>query len=319
MNVRRRIPLFVFVLFTMLLVSCSPILTQKAQRTVTPLTATLPAIPEKKTTKTPNIRLVGGAELINHKPGEPQGDPQVIHDQSSSSTADQKKAFGGDEYSLGRQERPFNQQMEYLPGLDITRADMIRSGDGWIYFSIYVEGALTPPPSVYGIELDLNIDGRGDLLVQVSAPTSENWGDKGIKTWWDSDGDVGGKVITRSDSPVYRGSGFETLKIDSSSNREIGKIWSRLSPSSNQVLQIAILEDFVGGKSGKFSWKPYTDGVPFPPSQYDLNDYYPLEQAGSPLLGERDYPLKAVYAVDNTCRRLSGLYPSGREQGVCPP
>jgi hypothetical protein len=182
-----------------------------------------------------------------------------------------------------------------------------------------LESSPAPLPALYGIELDLNIDGRGDLLIQVPAPSSNEWTEDSIKTWWDSDGDVGGRVIVRSDSPVFRGSGYETLKTDAATGREPDKVWSRLSTSSNHMLQIAVLEELIGGKDGKFSWKPYTDGVPFPPSQYDLNDYYPLEQAGSPLIGERDYPLKAVYAVDNTCRGLSGLSPTGREQGVCPP
>jgi hypothetical protein len=301
-----------------LIQSCSPILAQKALRTPT-VPAVVSTMPVEQPTSTPNVRQVGGAELFSKSPGEPQGNPEIIHDQSSTSTAAQKRAFGGDEYSLGRFERPFTQKMDYIPALDIVRAEMIRHTDNWIYFTILLEDAPAPPPAVYGLELDLNIDGRGDLLIQVPAPASQEWTEDGIKVWWDSDGDVGGRVITRSDTPGYRGSGFETLKINSVSGLNPGKVWSRLSPSSTHSLQIAVLEELIGGNKGKFSWKPYTYGVPFPPSQYDLNDYYPLEQAGSPLIGERDYPLKAVYAVDNTCKRLSGLSPSGREQGVCPP
>ena len=309
----------VIFLFSLFLHGCSPILAQKAQRTPTKIAVTATPVSVMEMTAIPKIRLVDGAELSNNRPGEPRGETQVINDQSSVSTASQKKAFGGDEYFLGRLERPFNQLMEYLPALDIVRADLNRPGDNWLYFSIQVEGDLSPHPAVYGIELDLDIDGRGDLLVQALAPTSKDWAEDEIKTWWDSDGDVGGKLIGRSDSRLYQGSGFETLKIDSAAGRTPGKVWSRLSSTSTHILQIAILEELIGGEKGKFSWKPYTDGVPFPPSQYDLNDYYPLNQAGSPILGERDYPLKAVYAVDNTCRKLSGLYPSGREQGICPP
>lgn len=319
MNPIRQIFLEIILFSALFLQGCSPILLQKAQRTPTSLPATATPVGNIAPTSTLNVRLVGGAELIRTRPGEPRGETQVIHDQSSASTASQKRAFGGDEYSLGRFERPFNQQMEYQPALDIVRAELNRPGDKWIYFTILLEGAPAAAPALYGVELDLNIDGRGDLLVQVPAPTSTDWAEDGIKTWWDSDGDVGGRVVVRSDSRVYRGSGFETLKIDAAAGREPGKVWSRLSPSSDHMLQIAMLEELVGGKDGKFTWKPYSDGVPFPPSQYDLNDYYSLEQAGSPLIGERDYPLKAVYAVDNTCRGLSGLTPSGREQGVCPP
>ena len=304
---------------SLLLQGCSPILAEKAQRTPTIVNVPVTITPQKQLTATPKIKLVGGAELSIRRPGEPQGEAQVIYDQSSASTAAQKKAFGGDDYSLGRFERPFTRQMEYIPGLDIVRAELNRPGDNWVYFTILLEGVPLPPPAMYGVELDLNIDGRGDLLVQVSTPTSTEWAESGIKVWWDSDGDVGGRLIARSDSPVYRGSGYETLKIDAASGHEPGKVWSRLSTTSEHSLQIAVLEELVGGKDGKFTWKPYADGVPFPPSQYDINDYYPLEQAGSPLIGEHDYPVKAVYAIDTTCRGLSGLAPSGREQGVCPP
>jgi hypothetical protein len=307
--------IFLLVFF---LQGCSPILAEKAQRTPTlPITpVTQPTILEPSVT--PKIKLVGGAELASIRPGEPKGEAQIIYDQSSASTAAEKKAFGGDEYSLGRFERPFTRQMEYIPGLDILRAELNRPGDNWAYFTIVLEDVPLPPPALYGVELDLNIDGRGDLLVQVSTPTSKAWSESGIKVWWDSDGDVGGRLIGRSDSPAFRGSGYETLKIDAANGLEPGKVWSRQSITSEHSLQIAVFEDLVGGKNGNFTWKPYADGVPFPPSQYDINDYYPLEQAGSPLIGERDYPLKAVNAIDNTCRGLSGLVPTGREQGVCP-
>ncbi|HEX7555698.1 MAG TPA: hypothetical protein VF338_03665 [Leptolinea sp.] len=308
-----------FLLTTLFGAGCSPILAQKNLRTVTPaierMTQTLPLVP----TSTINTHSISGATLKDTLPGEPQGSSQVIHDQSSAATAKQKKAPGGDVYSLGRFERPFDQQMVYLPALDMVRAELFRPSDGWIYFKISLEATPAPPPAVYGVELDLNIDGRGDLLIQALAPSSKEWSEAGIKMWWDSDGDVGGRVINRSDPRKFRGSGFETLKIDSDANKSSGQIWTRLQKVPNLGMEIAMREDLIGGKDGKFSWKPYTDGVPFPPSQYDLNDYYLLEEAGSPIMGERDYPLKAVYAVDNTCKGLSGLAPSGLEQGVCPP
>lgn len=298
---------------------CSPILALRTQSTQTPLPVTAPPPIPEVTTPTSEIRSIAGAGLPSIIPGNPSGLPHVIHDQSCRLTAHQKKAFGGDEYSLGRMERPFDQNMAYLPGLDIIRVEMWRPGDGWVYFKIILEDVPIAPPAVYGIELDLDIDGRGDFLVQVAAPVSEDWVESGNKIWWDSDGDVGGKIITRSDIPKYRGSGFETLKSDADTGRDPGMVWSRKSVDSKPELDLAVNEQLIGGAKGKFSWKAYTDGVAFPPSQYDLNDYYPLEEAGSPVLGELFYPLKAVHSGDSTCRRLSGLSPSGSEQGVCPP
>ena len=74
----------------------------------------------------------------------------------------------------------------------------------------------------------------------------------------------------------------------------------------------------VGGEKGKFIWRPFTDGAPFSEREYDLQVNYTLEQAGSPLKGEPYYPLKDVYAVDNTCRVASGFDATGYEPGICP-
>jgi hypothetical protein len=298
---------------------CSPILAQRGDKFYVKPTATEKiVVPEVTQAEKPQkkITLVSGASLSDIQPGEPQGISQVIHDQTCANTASSKRAAGGDEYSDGRFERPFDRDMNYLPALDIARGMLVRSENGWNYFTIILEAPPASPPAVYGIELDLNIDGRGDYLIQISAPLTDEWAESGIKMWWDSDGDVGGQVINRSDPRGNKGSGFESLKIDAAAGKNAGQIWSRLIDSG---LQIAIADKWVGGKDGKFTWKPYTDGNPFSPSQYDLNDYYLLAEAGTPLIGERDYPLKVVHSMDNTCRGLSGLTPSGAEQGVCPP
>jgi len=303
----------------MILTGCSPILAQRDKMaSITPVAPATKVQPAETQIIIPTVKglAVSGVSQTEILPGEPQGMAQVIHDQTCISTASEKKAPGGDEYSEGRFERPFDKDMNYLPTLDIVRAELVRASDGWVYFTIVLEEAPALPPALYGIELDLNIDGRGDLLVQVPAPASEAWSESGIKVWWDSDGDVGGQVVNRSDSKGYKGSGFESLKIDSDSGKDRGQAWSRIK---DKGLQIALKEELIGGRQGKFTWQPIADGNPFSPSQYDLNDYYVLIKAGTPILGETNYPLKEVYALDNTCRGLSGLTPSGSEQGVCPP
>lgn len=302
-----------------LFTACSPILSQHREKSTVEPTTTVEIVEVQQTpdaTSQKKITPVSGAALSDVRPGEPRGSAQIIHDQTCAATAGSKRAAGGDEYSDGRFERPFDREMNYLPALDISRGMLVRSNDGWNYFTIVLEAAPLPPPAVYGIELDLNIDGRGDYLIQISAPTVTEWMESGIKMWWDSDGDVGGQVINRSDPRGNKGSGFESVKIDTATGKHAGQIWSRLIENG---VQIALKDQWVGGKDGKFTWKPYTDGSPFSPSQYDLNDYYLLAEAGSPLIGERDYPLKVIHSMDNTCRGLSGLTPSGAEQGVCPP
>ena len=84
-------------------------------------------------------------------------------------------------------------------------------------------------------------------------------------------------------------------------------------------IQIAVTDDLLGGPDGKFTWQPFSEGQVYPTSQYDLNDYYLPQKAGSAIAGDINYPLKEIFALDNTCKGLSGLTPSGDEQGVCPP
>jgi len=274
-------------------------------------TASLPDI-----TPTVNQIAARGVEIEKKLPLEPGGTAQIIHDQTCAATASKKRAAGGDEYKEGRFERPFDKEMNYLPALDINRAELFRPKDGWIYLKIHLMDEPAQAPVVYGVELDLNIDGRGDLLIQALAPETTDWAETGIKVWWDSDGDVGGQVINRSDPVGFKGSGFESLKVDTAGEKNTGQIFTRLN---ERGLDIAVSEEIIGGVNGKFTWKPYTDGVPYSPTRYDINDYYLLIEAGSAIQGEKDYPLKELFSVDNTCRGLSGLMPSGKEQGVCPP
>jgi hypothetical protein len=55
-------------------------------------------------------------------------------------------------------------------------------------------------------------------------------------------------------------------------------------------------------------------------SMFEFNDHFTLEQAGSPLKEDaKNYPLKALWGVDNTCRMPSGFTPStGSMPGLCP-
>lgn len=309
---------FSIILVMVLISGCSPILSQqKLQSNRQPVESATPAQPAKKKVVTPTYKVTpgSGALLIEMKPGTPRGIPQVIHDQVCRQTAAEKKAPGGDEFTNGRFERPFDQNMNYIPSVDIEKAELVRPENGWAYFTIYLEETPAPPPAVYGIQLDLNIDGRGDYMITFHAPSSTTWVEDNIKMNWDSDGDVGGQIINRSDPKGFKGSGFESIKIDTAAGKNTVKIWIRLI---DKGIQIAVHEDILGGKNPKFTWQPFAEGQAFPLSQFDLNDYYSTSIAGSAIAGDSNYPLKELFGIDNTCKGLSGLTPSGTEQGVCP-
>ena len=53
-------------------------------------------------------------------------------------------------------------------------------------------------------------------------------------------------------------------------------------------------------------------------SKLDYVDRFTEEEAGSPVKDKKYYPLKALFAVDNTCREAYGFKPTGYEPMLCP-
>src|SRR5574337_318378 len=64
--------------------------------------------------------------------------------------------------------------------------------DTWGFATITLSGADADGhlPGKYGVELDLNKDGRGHWLIIASSPSSATWTIEGVQAWKDSDGDV---------------------------------------------------------------------------------------------------------------------------------
>ena len=54
-------------------------------------------------------------------------------------------------------------------------------------------------------------------------------------------------------------------------------------------------------------------------SVFEFNDHFTFEQAGYPMKEDaKNYPIKAIWGVDNTCRIPSGFTPTGTMPGLCP-
>jgi len=66
----------------------------------------------------------------------PSDKPQVMYDQDSIRSADKREAYGGDEFLLGKFERPFDQDMKYIPYIDIIEANMVRNKDDQFIYAI---------------------------------------------------------------------------------------------------------------------------------------------------------------------------------------
>ena len=99
-----------------------------------------------------------------------------IGDYDSSTTG--KDAPGGDRFSFGEYERPFNANTMdiYFPYLDIQNAQIYQD-DTWIFGLIVIKGldANKALPRNYAVELDTNVDGRGDWLIMASKPSGTDW------------------------------------------------------------------------------------------------------------------------------------------------
>ena len=251
----------------------------------------------------------------------PPGDPQVIHDQESDRKAAQKEAYGGDEFAKGRYERPFDPDMNYVPSVDIFQANLFRDKENeWIYTIIRVKESplyLEDMPFSFGIELDLDIDGRGDVLVWTDLPQSDEWSVDGVTVWKDLNESIGGKRPMISDPPDG-GDGYETLLFESGMGEDPDLAWSRINPQENNFIEIAFKRSLLD-ETEIFLWGAWADVGMKNLELFDHHDHFTKEEAGSPLKSEVDYyPLKALYLIDNTCRAASGYTPKGGEPGICP-
>ena len=247
-------------------------------------------------------------------PGSPGLAARFLTDRSSSSLAGEKRTIA-DDFNNGFFERPLTLPgMDYQPFLDLTRGE-ISAGGGWVYVTLFLEGS--PPagqPANYGVEIDLDLNGRGDWWVVGAAPQGTVWTTDGVRVYHDVNHDVGGAHPVKSDAPAPSGDGYETLVVGPGVGDPDGA-WIRLSPSNSKNVDIAFKHSLISGDS-EFLWGIWSDANP-QPGFFDYNDHFTLEQAGSPLIESSFYPLRDLSANDSSCRWGYDFNPSGSEPGVC--
>lgn len=290
--------------------SATPVPTETLTPTPIPPTET----PTELALMTPTSRIVHMS-----RPSEPpeRFDSQII-DMDSSAYARSKKVAGGDNFDIGQYERPFNSgSMDtYSPDLDILEARLSQSGD-WVYVTIMLAG--TPRGTLlsdsYGVELDLNADGRGDFLVIASKP-GVVWSVDGVSVWYDANHDVGGSIPIKADLAVS-GDGYEEEIFNSGKGADTDAAWARVNPNDFSSIQIAFNKALIDHDKA-YLWNVWAEDV-ISPGLFDYNDHMTLADAGSPIPAQgQAYPLKGLANVDNTCRWAVGFNPTGAEPGLCP-
>lgn len=258
---------------------------------------------------------------IEHKmfPGDPPGGfLSSMRDADSSATAGELRARAGELFNVNLFERPFTaNDMVYYPDLDIQKSTLHQTSD-WIYVIISLK-----EPSLenemrgfYGLEFDLDLDGRGDVLIMAGQPGSV-WGTDQVKVWQDTNNDVGNRTPITADNPKT-GDGYDKLIFDQGVGSDVDLAWARRSPNDTAAVQIAFKPSVINNDAG-YLWGAWTDFGVMDPSSFDYNDRFTLTEAGSPLKeSSQYYPLKDLALVDNTCRWSVGFSPTGSEPGVCP-
>jgi hypothetical protein len=123
-------------------------------------------------------------------------------------------------------------------------------------------------------------------------------------------------AAVKADSQPQPGDGYETLVFDQGQGPDPDAAWIRRSPSNPSQIQIAFKHSLIGLDS-EFLWGGWADEGVRQPGWFDYNDHFTLADAGSPIGGNNNYPLKSMASLDNTCRWGFGFTPTGSEPGVC--
>jgi hypothetical protein len=239
------------------------------------------------------------------------------HDNEQSLTFEERTVRGGDEFRLNRYERPFTAtDMAYLPHIDNIVGMSMTKDDNWYYVQIKLVG--TDPASgdlsgTYGVEFDLNIDGKTEVMILARAPLGAEWSTDGVTIHADLNGDIGG-ISSRPDD-IYAGNGYETIVFDSGQGEDPDVAWARAN-AANAVVEIAVKQEVLRDYP-KWMWNPLAAAFPVDPTTFYYNDTFTPERAGSPVRGDPNYPLKELAAFDNTCRVPANFQATGGEPMGC--
>jgi hypothetical protein len=268
-------------------------------------TPTLTPLPTSTNTPTATFTLVHIA-----LPGDPGALISQIDDLNNSATAAQKRATSGEDFANNRFERPFAADMAYLPDADLTHIKL-SIVDKWVYATFYIAGSRAEGigQTKYGLEIDVNQDGRGDYLIWGASPAAgAAWTTDGVQIWKDTNRDVGGATPQVSD--VGGGDGYEESIFDGGRGADADLAWIRRGVDPLQV-QLAFKYSLLLA-APTFYWDGFADAGMKRHEWFDLNDHFTLDDAGSPLSElKANYPLKNFFGFDNTC--LNWLGPTPKE------
>lgn len=280
------------------------------------------AVPETVTDTPPPSSLtlpptVVSAVEMQHvsMPSTDVGGGTVVFDVKSVDTSPEKRAPYGDSFDINLLERPFLQDMTYVADLDISTFN-IRQTDEWYY--VFIELVGTDPNNPlgiqYGVELDVDRDGFGDFLILAFPPYSPDWMTDNVRIFADQNNDTAGDSPKKSDAP-FESDGYETLFFDGSQGLGDDPDLAWVRHLEGTIVQFSFKRSWAGES---FMFGVLSDAGLKDVSQMDYTDRFTVVEAGSPVRSHPNYPLKALFAVDTTCRGAFGFSSTGFEPRVCP-
>jgi len=244
------------------------------------------------------------------------GSPGWINKWFFDTDSSKGSVSGGDDFVANLFERPFTEnEMVYRSDVDIIKTE-ISEDSTFYYVTLYLDG--THPDgglqAAYGVEIDINRDGRGELLVIANRPSSAEWDIAGVSVHKDLNHDVGGSRILRPDTG-YAGDSYEQVAFSMEVLDDPDMAWSRAVTSTPPSVTIAFKKSLVN--STTFVWGVWAADSLLDPALLDLHDTFTQDEAGSPYTSNSGYPLKAVNLVDNTCRETYQFEATQPIPGLC--
>ena len=227
---------------------------------------------------------------------------------------------GCDSWQINRYERPFNAgpQDQYYPDLDILSASLGQS-QYWYYVRLEIFDVAEESgwlDGLYGLELDLDLDGRGDVLITAELLDQENiseWNNAGVQAWRDTDNDVGNEIPMHPDHAINT-SGYDEASLDPRVSSE--DIWVRAILGKPSFVEIAFKPELIDDDPD-FKWWAWVDEGVANPSGYDYHDLLRRDQAGDVYISAPFFPAREIFSVDNTCAAVWGMTPPPDDPSLC--
>jgi len=240
---------------------------------------------------------------------------KLINDVTCVDTAAQKRAPYGDSYKINLFERPFMQDMTYIPDMDIVSYNLSKD-EKFYYVSIQLVGS-NPNNELginYAVELDLDADGYGDTIIVAHPPYKVEWSTDNVRVAQDTDHDTGGLSAENSDAPLP-GNGYDSIIFDGGLGSDHDLAWVRVNAGKLATVQFAFK---ISLAENRFMYGVLADAGLKDITSLDYVDRYTEEEAGSPVSDRSTYPLKLIYAMDNVCRDAYGFIGTYEEPQRCP-